>query len=118
MKGWLSIKYHYSGNKYSYKYEIKSKTIDPHHITDITDLYQFQNNKCAKNYRRYRNYRFLSSVGSWSVERGAHIQAFTFSSEDHGRLSIVRISEHPLFRLKITVGCRVCAYPSIRVCGV
>ena len=26
-------------------------------------------------------------MGSWSVDRGAHIQAFTFSSHDHGRLS-------------------------------
>ena len=61
------------------------------------------------------------------VDRGAHIQAFT------GRLSIVRISKHSpktLSRsrsvvdcahiqaftedtLKITVGCRLCAYPSI-----
>ena len=107
------------------------------------------------NYRRYRYYRFLSSVGSWSVDRGAHIQAFTlklsgsrsvacgariqaftflltktlsrsrsvvdcahiraftFLSQDHGRLSIARISEHSLFRLKITVGCQLCAYPSI-----
>ena len=38
-----------------------------------------------------------------------------FSSEDHGRLSIVRISEHSLFRLKITVGCMTSAYPSIHV---
>ena len=37
----------------------------------------------------FRLCRFSSSVGSWSVERGAHIQAFTFSSKDHGRLSIV-----------------------------
>ena len=57
-----------------------SKTINPH-----------------KNYRRYRYCRFLSSVGSWSVDRGAHIQAFTFSmklSQNHGRLSIVSISKH------------------------
>ena len=26
----------------------------------------------------------------------------------------VHISNHSLFRLKITVGCRLCAYPSIR----
>ena len=30
----------------------------------------------------------------------------------------VHISKHSLFRLKITVGCRLCAYPSIRVCVV
>ena len=30
----------------------------------------------------------------------------------------VHISKHSLFRLKITVGCRFCAYPNIRVCGV
>ena len=50
------------------------------------------------------------------VDRGAHIQAFTFFlSQDHGRLSIVRISEHSLFRLKITVGCLTSTYPSIHV---
>ena len=27
----------------------------------------------------------------------------------------VHISKHSLFRLKITVGCRLCAYPSIHV---
>ena len=32
--------------------------------------------------------------------------------------ALVHISKHSLFRLKITVGCRLCAYPSIRVCGV
>ena len=55
--------------------------------------------------------------------------------QDHGRLTAVHISKHSLFRLKITVscppctypsihvetlkitvGCRLCAYPSIRVC--
>ena len=30
----------------------------------------------------------------------------------------VHISKHSLFRLKITVGCRLCACPSIRVCVV
>ena len=30
----------------------------------------------------------------------------------------VHISKHSLFRLKITVGCRLCAYRSIRVCVV
>ena len=35
-----------------------------------------------------RDFQILSSVGSWSVDRRAHIQAFTFSSQDHGRLSI------------------------------
>ena len=38
---------------------------------------------------------------------------FTFSSQDHGRLSIVHVSKHSLFRLKITVGCRLCTCPSI-----
>ena len=32
-------KYHLGQNDYSYKYEIKSKTIGLHQITDITDLY-------------------------------------------------------------------------------
>ena len=30
----------------------------------------------------------------------------------------VRVSKRSLFRLEITVGCRLCAYPNIRVCGV
>ena len=30
-------------------------------------------------------------------------------------MTAVRISKHSLFRLKITVGCRLCAYPSIHV---
>ena len=34
---------------------------------------------------------------SRSVVDCAHIQAFTFSSQDHGRLSIVRISKHSPF---------------------
>ena len=38
--------------------------------------------------------------------------------QDHGRLTAVHIPKHSLFRLKITVGCRLKAYPSIRVCGV
>ena len=50
-----------------------------------------------------------------SVDHGAHIQAFTFSSQDHGRLSIVRISKHSLLRLKITVGCLTSTHPSIHV---
>ena len=47
---------------------------------------------CMKNYRRYRRHRRYSLSkkwnleGSWSVVRGAQIQAFTFSSQDHGRL--------------------------------
>ena len=47
------------------------------------------------------------------VELGAHIQAFTFSSQDHGRLNGEHISKHSLFRLKITVGCRLCTCPSV-----
>ena len=31
----------------------------------------------------------MTLAGSWSVVRGAHVQAFTFSSQDHGRLSAV-----------------------------
>ena len=55
----------------------------------------------------------MALAGSWSDVGSAHIQAFTFSSQDHGRLSDKHISKHSLFRLKITVGCRLCAYPSI-----
>ena len=78
----------------------------------------------------------MQDHGRWCV--GAHIQAFTFSSQDHGRLSIeriskhspfsrrrhsqvhgrlsiVRVSEHSLFRLKMTVGCLTSTYPSIHV---
>ena len=29
----------------------------------------------------------MALAGSWSDVGGAHIQAFTFSSQDHGRLS-------------------------------
>ena len=46
-----------------------------------------------KNYRRYRYYRFLSSVGSWSVDRGCAYPSIHVET------------------LKITVGCRLC-------CGV
>ena len=53
----------------------------------------------AWNYSSYRWSRFLSSARSWSVDRGAHIQAFTFSPRWNS--------------LKITVGCRLCTYPSI-----
>ena len=82
----------------------KSKTINPH-----------------QNYRRYRHYSCYSYkskmalAGSWSDVGGAHIQAFTFSSQDHCRLFEVRISKHSLFRLKITVGCLTSTYPSIHV---
>ena len=78
----------------------------------------------------------MQDHGRWCV--GAYIQAFTFSFQDHGRLLIVRISEHSpfcrrrhsqdhcrltgehisehsLFRLKITVGCLTSTYPSIYV---
>ena len=51
----------------------------------------------------------------WCV--GAHNHAFTFSSQDHGRLPDEYISKHSPTRhvetLKITVGCRWCTYPSI-----
>ena len=86
--------YHQTENDYSYKYEINSKTIDPHQITNITFFLNSKTIHPQTNYRRYRYCRFLSSVGSWSVDRGAHIQVFTFSSQDHGRLSNMRISEH------------------------
>ena len=79
-------------------------------------------------------------TGSWSVVRGAHIQALTFRlkitvglpdkhipsidtetravSEDHGRLPDKHISKHSFFHcaetLKITVGCPTKTYPSVR----
>ena len=49
---------HLSQNKYSYKYEIKSKTIDPHQITNITDLINSKKITTASNYRQYRYCRF------------------------------------------------------------
>ena len=73
MKDWVL---HQEGDKWSVKF-------------DVRDLG-----------RHLRFPRFLSSARSWSVDRGAHIQAFT------------------LFRLKITVGCPPCTCPSIRVCVV
>ena len=69
-------------------------------------------------YRRYICYSFLKKMalaGSWSDVGGAHIQAFTFSSQDHGRLSDKHISKHSLFRLKITVVCRLSTCPSIHL---
>ena len=39
----------------------------------------------------------MALARSWSVVRGAHIQAFTFSSQDHGRLPDKHISKHSLF---------------------
>ena len=36
----------------------------------------------------------MALAGSWSDVGGAHIQAFTFSSQDHGRLSGEHISKH------------------------
>ena len=39
----------------------------------------------------------MALAGSWSDVGGAHIQAFTFSFQDHGRLSIVHVSKHSLF---------------------
>ena len=61
---------------FSGTYEFQKKKC-PHEITVITDDPDF--------YRVQEHCR-------WCV--GAHIQAVTFSSQDHGRLSIVRISEH------------------------
>ena len=81
----------------------------------------------------------MALAGSWSDVGGAHIQAFTFSSQDHGRLSDKHISKHSRWNslkitvgwlvstypgihfsldedtLKITVGCLLCTYPSIHV---
>ena len=39
------------------------------------------------------------------------------SVQDHGRLTAVSISKHSLFRLKITVGCRLC-WCCVDMCGV
>ena len=41
-----------------------------------------------KNYRRYVT-GVTDLIEKWHYVRGAHIQAFTFSSQDHGRLSAV-----------------------------
>ena len=52
---------------------------------------------------------------SRSVVDCAHVRAFTLKlSQDHGRLTGEHISEHSLFRLKITVGCLTSTCPSIR----
>ena len=48
--------YHPQENKYSYKYEINSKTRDPHRITNITDLVNSKNIKSALNCRYCRFY--------------------------------------------------------------
>ena len=103
-------------------------------ITDVKNKNKFQNNRSASNYefyrfilvsktinphqkyRRYRYYRFLSSVGSWSVVRGAHIQAFTISSQDHGRLPIVRMSKHSCVWCVCNVCVCVCVSVQYVVC--
>ena len=45
------------------------------------------------NYRRHRYCRFFIECRIM-VDRGAHIQAFTFSCQDHGRLPDEYISKH------------------------
>ena len=58
----------------------------------------------------------MALAGSRSDVGGAHIQAFTFSSQDHGRLSDMT-STYPSIHvetLRITVGCLWCTYPSVR----
>ena len=55
-----------------------------------------------RHYRRYSCYRFnltMALAGSWSVVRGAHIQAFIFLFDYADTL-------------KIMVGCSRCTYPS------
>ena len=93
--------------------KINSKTIDPHQITSITDLMNPKNKQSARNYIRYRYCRCLSSARSWSVDRGAHTQAFTFSSQDRRRLSTVRTSKHSRVLVcvcvLVCVRCGVCA---------
>ena len=54
------------------QFYIKSKTINPH-----------------QDYRRYRRYSFNKKK-----RHLARIQAFTFSSQDHGRLNDKHISKH------------------------
>ena len=82
-------------------HEERTLGIDPHQITKITDLYLFQNNKSAE---------ILQTLQI--------LQIFNECMVDRGLLTAVYISKHSLFRLKITVGSRLCACPSIRVCGV
>ena len=69
----------------------------------------------------------MALAGSWSDVGGAHIQAFTFSSQDHGRLSIVHISKHSLFSWRrhsqdhgrlSGVWCGVCVVCVVVVCCV
>ena len=80
----------------------KSKTVGLHQITDITGLYLFENSAAEEKLQSLQALQLLQFqlkmvlTGSWSVVRGAHIQAFTF-------------------RLKITVGCLTSTYPSIHV---
>ena len=94
---WSTYEYHLHKNEYRCKSLINSKTIPvskkntglflqdllipktscPCDVTDLTDIADF-----------YR----VQDHGRWCV--GAHFQAVTFSSQDHGRLSIARISKH------------------------
>ena len=87
-----------------------SSTIAEEIIT-VTNRNKIENNRPASNYRHYRfkinrkQYirikitdvtdvtvvtvinKKMALAGSWSDVGGAHIQTFTFSSQDHGRLS-------------------------------
>ena len=50
----------------------------------------------------------------WSVDRGAHIKAFTFSSQDHGRLPAVHVSKQSC----VWCVCNVCNVCVVVVSGV
>ena len=92
------------------------KSLDPSWVFSVPDLLQ---RVLFVHLRHYRYSIFLSRVGSWSVVDCAHIRAFTFSSQDHGRLRVVHISKHSpshhVETLKITVGCPSSTYPSIHI---
>ena len=102
-------KYHSAENDYRCKSLINSKTISvSKKNTEITfaELINSKNNNVRMKLQTLQILQIFIECkdhGRWCV--GAHIQAFTFSSQDHGRLSIVH-----------WVLCGVCGVRVVCVC--
>ena len=90
-------KQYHPGKKYRCKSLINSKTMS---LDKKLQIYFLQNLSIPKNNEitdviDIADFYRVQDHGRWCV--GAHIQAFTFSSQDHGRLSIAYISKHSPF---------------------
>ena len=70
-----------------------AKTIDPHQITKISDLINSKNNKIRMKLQTLQILQIFYRV-QWSVDRGAHIQAYTLKLSRYGRLPAVHVSKH------------------------